>query len=59
MGLRGGGEEVTFCPRVVLTLLEGVVWGGRAVTGLGDGRSITFVETQYLSQVISDFAFLS
>ncbi len=33
--------------------------GGRVAPGLGDGRSITFVETQCLSKVKSDLAFLS
>jgi hypothetical protein len=57
-GWRGAG---TFCPRVVLTLLGegGGVRGGRATTGLGNGRSITFEGTQCLSKVKSDFAFLS
>jgi hypothetical protein len=33
--------------------------GGRVATGLGDGRSITFVGTHCLSNVKSDLAFLS
>ncbi len=57
MGLGDGGEQATFCPRVVLILLGSR--SGRAAAGLGDGRRITFVETQCLSKVKSDLAFLS
>jgi hypothetical protein len=46
VGLGDEGEWATFCPKVIFTLLEGRVGGGRAVAGLGDRRSIKFVETQ-------------
>jgi hypothetical protein len=59
VGLGNGGEWATFCRRVVLTLLGGRGGGGRAATGLGNGRSVTFVGTQCLSKVKSDLAFLS
>jgi hypothetical protein len=57
-GCRVGGlrERPIFCPRVVLTLLGE---GRRAAPGLGDGRSMTSVGTQCLSDVKSDLAFLS
>jgi hypothetical protein len=60
VGLGDGGEQATFCPRVVLTLLwGGGAWGGRVAAGLGDGRSITFVGTRCLSKVKSDLALLT
>ncbi len=58
-GVGGWGEQMTFCPRVVLTLFGGGVGGGRVAAGLGDEGSIRFVGTQYLSRIKSDLAFLS
>ncbi len=60
VGLGDGGEQATFCYRVVLTLFwGGRAEGGRAAVGLGDGRSLTFVGTRCLSKVKSDLAFLT